>query len=113
MLPQESWRKREGRNSQPFEVHLTRDGSGALKKSLVFIEEDWSVKGLDPKLTPQEYSFDDWAELEPLVIKAGGADNKVAVVFFFMPADMKLAEFMPGVNALSKRLPLVHIHALE
>jgi hypothetical protein len=111
LLPQESWRKREGRNPQPFEVTITRETSGALKKKLVFIEEDWSGEGLDPKLTPKEYPFEDWSELEPLVIKVGGADNKVAVLFFFVPSDMKLSEFMPGVNALSKRLPLVHVFA--
>lgn len=110
-LPQDSWRKREGRNPQPFEVHLSRGTDGTLEKKLVFIEEDWSVAGLEPKLTPKEYVFNKWSELEPLVVKAGGAENRVAVVFFFAPADMKLSEIMPGVNALSKRLPLVHIFA--
>lgn len=108
-LPQESWREREGRTPQPFEVHVSRDENGALIKKLVFIEEDWNVKGLDPKITPREYPFEKWSDLEPLVIKAGGEDNKVAVLFFFVPGDMKIGEFMPGVNALSKRLPLVHI----
>ncbi|MFA7172761.1 MAG: hypothetical protein WC340_05010 [Kiritimatiellia bacterium] len=109
LLPQESWRKREDRNPQPFEVHLTRDAVGNLQKKLVFIEEDWSVEGLDPKLTPKEYPFNLWSELDPLVVKVGGKDNKALVVFFFVPADLKLADFMDAVNAVSKRLPLVHV----
>lgn len=111
LLPQESWRKREERNPQPFEVHLTRDASGGLQKKLIFIEEDWSGEGLDPKLINREYPFERWSELEPLVVQAGGLDNKVAVVFFFAPADLKLAELMPAVHAVSKRLPLVHVFA--
>ncbi len=108
-LPQDEWRKRDGRNPQPFEVHVTRDENGTVKKKLVFIEEDWNVKGLDPKLTPREYPFKKWSELQPLVQKTGGEDNKVAVLFFFVPVDMKLCDFMPGINALKKRLPLVHV----
>ena len=108
-LPQDDWRKHEGRNPQPFEVHISRGEDKLVKKKLVFIEEDWNVKGLDPKLTPKEFPFEEWSELEPLVEKAGGKENKVAVLFFFVPVDMKLGEFMPGINALSDRLPLVHV----
>jgi hypothetical protein len=86
-----------------------RDSSGDLTRKMVFIEEDWSGEGLDPKLTPKEYPFSDWSELDPLVAKVGGGDNKVAVVFFFVPEDLKLSELMPGIQAVSKRLPLVHI----
>ena len=110
-LPQDAWRKREGRVPQPFELHLSRGQDGELRKKLVFIEEDWSGAGLDPRLTPKEFPFTDWNELEPLVISAGGKDNRVVVLFVFVPGDMQLKEFMPGVNALSKRLPLVHIFA--
>ncbi|MDD2600980.1 MAG: hypothetical protein PHO37_17445 [Kiritimatiellae bacterium] len=113
LLPQESWRKHEDRNPQPFEVHLTRDAADKLQKKLVFIEEDWSGEGLDPKLIPKEYSFELWSELDPLVVRAGGKDNKVTVVFFFVPADLKLADFMPAVDAVSKRLPLVHVFVNE
>jgi len=109
LLPQESWRKREDRNPQPFEIYMTRDSTGNWKKKMVFIEEDWSGESLDPKLTPKEYPFSDWSELEPLVLKTGGADNKVAVAFFCVPADTKLSELIPGVNSVSNRLPLVHI----
>lgn len=113
LLPQESWRKREDRNPQPFEIHLTRGDDGKLQKKLVFIEEDWNVEGLDPKLTPKEYPFELWAELEPLVVKAGGKDSKVLVVFFFAPADLKLADLMPAVDAVRKRLPLMHVFVNE
>ncbi len=110
-LPQEKWRERAGRNPQPFELHVAAGPGGKVDKKLVFVEEDWSVQGLDPALTPREYPFEDWAELPKLVAKAGGAENKVAMLFVFAPADMALGQFMPGVRALAERLPLVYVFA--
>mgnify|MGYP003321018597 CR=1 FL=1 len=52
-LPLVKWRDRKERLLQPFELTL-----GDPDK-LVFIDEDWSVDGPDPKLTPQEIPFDD------------------------------------------------------
>lgn len=52
-LPLVKWRDRKERLIQPFELTL-----GETDK-LVFIEEDWSVDGPDPKLTPREIAFAD------------------------------------------------------
>jgi hypothetical protein len=108
-LPQEKWRERKDRVPQPFELHLSQDASGALQKRLTFIEEDWSVEGLDPKLTPRDYPFKEWPELLPLVEKAGGADNKVHTLFVYAPAGMALKSFLPGINAVASRLQLVYV----
>jgi len=108
-LPQEKWRERKDRNPQPFELHVTQDASGKIVKKLVFIEEDWSVPGLDPKLTPREYPFENWSELSGLVAKTGGPDCKVSLLFVFAPAEMALAKFMPGVRAVSEQLPMVYL----
>ena len=108
-LPHESWRERKGRNPQPFEVHVKRDDAGKLQKKLIFIEEDWSVEGFDPKLTPKEYLFKKWSELLPLIATAGGKNNRSSILFLFVPLDMKLSEFMPVIRNLKNRLPLVHI----
>ncbi|MDR2850346.1 MAG: hypothetical protein LBW77_07420 [Verrucomicrobiota bacterium] len=108
-LPLEKWRGHEGRNPQPFELHVTRGADGALAKKLVFIEEDWTVEGLDPKLTPREYPFAAWTELPALIEKTGGADSKVRLLFVFAPADLPLSVFMPGVRAVAERLPLVYV----
>ncbi len=110
-LPQEKWRERKDRSPQPFEVHLAVGAAGKLAKRLVFIEEDWKVEGLDPKLTPRETAFEAWEELPALVRKVGGADNKVPLLFVFAPADVPLSAFMPGVRAVSERLPLVYVFA--
>jgi len=104
-LPQERWREREGRLPQPFEIHIAADG----KKKLTFIEEDWTVEGLDPKLTPRDYPFSAWDELPELIKKVGGEDSKVEMLFIFAPSGAPLKTFMPAVRALSGRLSLVYI----
>lgn len=108
-LPQEKWRERAGRTPQPFELHVAADASGKITKRLIFIEEDWNVEGLDPKLTPRDYPFESWDELPGLITKAGGADNKVTLLFVYAPAEMTLGMFMPGVRAVADRLPLVYV----
>lgn len=108
-LPLEKWRERKDRHPQPFELHVTRAADGALSKKLVFIEEDWTVEGLDPKLTPRDYPFADWAEFPKLVTQTGGADSKVCLLFVYAPADLPLSTFMPGVRAVADRLNLVYV----
>ena len=108
-LPLEKWREREGRTPQPFELHVTRNAAGAWVKSLVFIEEDWRVEGLDPRLTPRAFPFEEWKALPGLTARAGGAENKVQVLFVFAPREAPLQAFMPGVRALSERLPIVYV----
>lgn len=59
-LPLTKWTDRQERLQQPFELTLAADGSNQL----LFIEEDWSVEGDDPKLTPREISFEDARKYE-------------------------------------------------
>lgn len=54
-MPLVKWRDRQERLQQPFELILENDGS----EKLLFISEDWTVEGSDPKLTPQVISFED------------------------------------------------------
>ena len=51
-LPLVKWLDRKERLVQPFELTV------GMTNSLVHIDEDWSVEGDDPKLTPQAISFD-------------------------------------------------------
>ena len=52
-LPLVKWQDRKERLVQPFELTV-----GDPDK-LVFVEEDWTVEGTDPKLTPREIPFAD------------------------------------------------------
>ena len=79
-LPQTSWRERQNRLVQPFELTV-----GATNE-LVFIEEDWTVEGNDPKLTPRRISF----------AEAGGHD-KTDTCFLYADAGTKLAHLMAAM----------------
>ncbi|MDD4101059.1 MAG: hypothetical protein PHU80_00310 [Kiritimatiellae bacterium] len=111
--PMEKWREREGRVPQPYELHVRRGEGGGLEKKLVFVEEDWTVPGLDPALTPREHPFSEWAELPELVAKTGGPECKVRMLFVYAPADEPLSAFMPGVRLMAERLPLVYVFSGE
>jgi hypothetical protein len=52
-LPLLKWTERQNRMVQPFELTIAPDDY-----ELVFIEEDWTVEGDDPKLTPRKISFE-------------------------------------------------------
>ena len=54
-LPLVKWQDRKERLSQPFELTLGNTNR------LVFIDEDWTVDGVDPKLTPIEITAADIA----------------------------------------------------
>jgi len=48
-LPDEQWRTRSKRLTQPLEVHIS-----STNVICTVIDEDWSVEGDDPKLTPHD-----------------------------------------------------------
>lgn len=52
-LPSADWRDRQKRLTQPFELTV----GPSSEDTLVFIEEDWTVEGNDPKLTPRTIPF--------------------------------------------------------
>lgn len=86
-LPKEQWRDRRERLVQPVEVKVT-----ATNVVTTVIDEDWSVPGPDPKLTPRVVDFD----------KAFAEKGKsVNVVFFYAPGDIKLGR----LYELKKRIP--------
>lgn len=57
-MPLLKWTDRTQRLQQPFELTLGHPDK------LVFIEEDWTVAGDDPKLTPRTISFSDAAKYQ-------------------------------------------------
>lgn len=83
-LPLVKWRDRKERLTQPFEVNV-----GETNR-VVFIEEDWSVEGNDPKLTERPISFEQMNE-----------HPNTDTVFFFACRQTKLGD----LKSLLKRTP--------
>lgn len=83
-LPLVKWTERQNRMVQPFELTLTSDDS-----ELVFIEEDWSVDGNDPKLTPKKISFSEAANKQ-----------STDTCFIFASKDTKLSRIYSAMEKL-------------
>ena len=104
-LPETSWRQREGRIFQPFEVHVAADGA----KTFVFCEEDWSGEGVDPVLKPKSTPFSDWAELPGLISKTGEQGEKVNVMFLFAPKSCPVSTLTPVLAATAGRIGTFYV----
>ena len=104
-LPETSWRQREGRIFQPFEVHVAADGA----KTFVFCEEDWSGEGVDPVLKPKTTPFSDWAELPGLISKTGEQGEKVNVMFLFAPKSCPVSTLTPVLAATAGRIGTFYV----
>ncbi|MGI6494911.1 MAG: hypothetical protein ACOX5G_02265 [Kiritimatiellia bacterium] len=97
-LPNEAWRARENRATQPWELHMAKDGDGAWKATATFIHEDWSdPNSLDPKLTPQDIPLDDW----PMLLAKTKELKGLAALFVFAPPDMPLSAVLPAIETLT------------
>ena len=83
-LPDAEWTNRMSRLVQPFELTIT-----ASSEKLVFIEEDWTVEGDDPKLTPTEISFDKATKYP-----------KTDTCFIFAPSDCRLSRVMAVIGKM-------------
>ncbi len=135
-LPDERWRPRADRPSQPWELRISRNQEGAWICTLVQILEDWSKEGqLTPDLTPtnfvlahpedlpekiQELIDTQIADVKQKLTKTGKpitADfvdqlatlKKINTIFVFAPPDAPLGTFMPAVRRVHETLPQVHV----
>ena len=135
-LPDERWRARLDRPSQPWELRVARNKEGAWGCTLVQILEDWSKEGqLTPDLTPTDYPLahleDLPAKIKELVdaqvadvkqklAKAGkpvdddhvdqlAALKRINTIFVFTPPDAPLGAFMPAVRLMHDTMPQVHV----
>lgn len=85
-LPLEKWRDRQERLTQPFELRI---GS---QESLLFIEEDWSVEGPDPKLSPREISFEEVAQ-----------HPRTDTCFIYAPSETTVKEIKTAISKLKSK----------
>ena len=82
-LPLVKWRDRKERLIQPFEFTI------GDPDRLVYIEEDWSVEGSDPKLTPHEIPFSDASKYQ-----------KTETCFLFASATMPISRVRTAMAKL-------------
>ena len=79
-LPDEGWRDRMNRLTQPLEIRLN-----ASNETATVIHEDWSGDGPDPLLTPADFTLTPEALAKNL-----RAFPRLDTCFFYCPAETKL-----------------------
>lgn len=84
-LPLVKWRDRKERLTQPFEVTLGKTNQ------VIFVDEDWSVEGTDPKLTERVIQFNEMANYP-----------KTDTVFFYVDKESKVSEIQKCLGLLPK-----------
>lgn len=84
-LPLTSWKDRKERLTQPFEVTLGNPDK------IVFIEEDWSGDGVDPKLTEKIISYDEMKR-----------HPKTDTVFFYVTKETTLKTLKTSLAKVPK-----------
>jgi hypothetical protein len=108
-LPDEKWRDRATRLSQPWELHVGRPPAAGAPPPLTLVQilEDWSdPASLDPKLTVREHPLKDHAELPAKIRELGGGPP---VLLVYAPLDAPVGIFMPAVRLVRETQPLVHV----
>ena len=110
-LPDDAWRVRKDRPSQPWEMRLAEDASGAVRATLIKTIEDWtSSESLDPILSTREFDAATPEAARAIVEKEG---DGLPVLLVFAPAEMPLSRAMPFVIALKPSHPTVYIFATD
>lgn len=108
-LPDEIWRVRKNRPSQPWEIRFARTDGGSVRMTLVQTIEDWtSTDSLDPILSTKEFAAATPAEAAEIVTREG---DGLPVLLAFAPGDMALKEIMPALLALKPTHPTIYVFA--
>ncbi len=103
-LPNEDWRDRTKRPSQPCELRFADGGTNA---TVTAVTEKWN----DDSLTP-EISTEDIADVPPaklLPVLNANTPDRLNVLLVFVPAQMKWSALAPYLNAVHEKYPLVQI----
>lgn len=105
-LPQESWRIREDRVFQPWEMEFVLSkGDAPAKATLCQILEDWTVEGNDPALTRKCYPGVTPQTVLNVMKQVDVNGGKVYVVFFYCPPELTVGELLPYARALAEACP--------
>ena len=103
ILPDEEWRDRGKRLSQPCELHFAKGEDGAVSATLVAIEEIWEGESLQPKLVPEEIPLVAPGALPPLLKEK--TPRQLPVVLVFAPSSFAWADLAPWLEPVLADYP--------
>jgi len=101
-MPQEGWRERKNRFSQPCELRFDADGVATV----VAIEEQWLDDAIKPELSIEEIPAVT-AETLLGVIQEKKAD--LPVLLIFAPGSLTVGQLRPYIRAVIETHPNIHV----
>ena len=110
-LPDEKWRERTKRLSQPWELHIGRlSATNAVPPlRLVKISEDWSdPQSIEPKLTAVDFPLTSFDDLPRILAKEGPG---LPVLLVFAPNDAPIGQFLAGIRRVLDTHPTIYVFA--
>ncbi|MBQ3811709.1 MAG: hypothetical protein II839_12940 [Kiritimatiellae bacterium] len=96
ILPDEEWRDREKRLSQPCELRFAKGEDGAVSATLVAIAENWEGESLKPTLVPEEIPLPS-PEALPALLKEK-TPRQLPVILVFAPSGLTWGDVAPWLE---------------
>ena len=107
ILPDEAWRDREKRLSQPCELRFAKGEDGAVSATLVAIAENWEGESLKPVLTAEEIALDGPLALPGLLKEK--TPRQLPVVLVFAPSDLAWGDLAPWLGPIVADYPGIRL----
>ena len=107
ILPNEEWRDREKRLSQPCELRFAKAEDGAVSATLVAIAENWEGESLKPTLVPEEIPLDGPLALPGLLKEK--TPRQLPVVLVFAPSDLAWGDLAPWLGPIVADYPGIRL----
>ena len=103
ILPDEEWRDREKRLSQPCELRFAKGEDGTVAATLVAIAENWEGESLKPTLVPEEIPLPSPDAL-PALLKEK-TPRQLPVILVFAPSDITWSDLAPWLSPVLADYP--------
>ena len=107
ILPNEEWRDREKRLSQPCELRFAKAEDGAVSATLVAISENWEGESLKPALSAEEIALDG-----PLALPGPLKEmtpRQLPVLLVFAPSDLAWSDLAPWLEPILADYPGIRL----
>lgn len=107
ILPDEEWRDREKRLSQPCELRFAKGEDGAVSATLVAIAENWEGESLRPTLVPEEIPLPSPDAL-PALLK-DKTPRQLPVILVFAPSGLTWGDVAPWLSPVLADYPGIRL----
>ncbi len=109
-MPDERFRVRARRPSQPLELHLVRDEEGQVTGTLIRLDRVDDDNDRHPPLKPTEYPVETSEALRERIEKIA---HRIPVLLVFAPEDLAYGHLLDFIDPVREHHPTVYIYLPE